>query len=175
MPAKSDLDPTLLWAAVAVIVALDPDAILLIRRSERSGDPWSGHMALPGGRQDPTDSDLLTTAIRETREEVGIELVLEDLVGSLAPVIPRNPVLPPIAIQPFVFLLHQRPPLVLNPEVARANWIELDRLLEVGTYGNTELEVAGIPRSVPAYRLEAGVVWGLTERVLRSLFGPLSP
>jgi hypothetical protein len=54
--------------------------------------------------------------------------------------------------------------------VARANWVELERLLEAGTYGNAELDVAGVPRSVPAYRLEDGLVWGLTERILSSLF-----
>jgi 8-oxo-dGTP pyrophosphatase MutT (NUDIX family) len=168
---RQDGDPSLIWAAVAVVLAPSPDAILLIRRSERFGDPWSGHMALPGGRQDPNDSDLLSTAVRETREEVGVQLASHDLVGSLSPVIPRTPVLPPIAIQPFVFLLRQRPSLVPNPEVASAAWIEIDQLLDPLTYGEVELKVGGIPRFVWAYRLEHGVVWGLTERILSSLLG----
>ena len=65
-------DPPTNWAAVAVIVAPDPDAVLLIRRAERSGDPWSGHIGLPGGRLDPADQSLRDTALRETREETGL-------------------------------------------------------------------------------------------------------
>src|SRR5688572_27389789 len=83
-----DDDPALIWAAVAIIIAPDPDAILLIRRAERAGDPWSGHMALPGGRREPGDLDLLATAIRETSEEVGIRLGSEQLVGTLEDVVP---------------------------------------------------------------------------------------
>jgi 8-oxo-dGTP pyrophosphatase MutT (NUDIX family) len=167
-PLNPDGDPVR-WAAVAVIVAPAPDAILLIRRSERFGDPWSGHIALPGGRQDPLDPDLVGTAIRETREEVGIQLERGHLMGSLEAVVPRTPVLPPIAVRPFVFLLDQRPTLALNSEVASATWIELDHLLQPATHHPVELQVAGIPRLVQAYQLEQGVIWGMTERILTSL------
>jgi 8-oxo-dGTP pyrophosphatase MutT (NUDIX family) len=150
-------------------VAPAPDAILLIRRSERFGDPWSGHIALPGGRQDPLDPDLLETAIRETREEVGIQLEHGHLMGSLQAVIPRTPVLPPIAVRPFVFLLDRRPMLALNSEVASATWVEVDRLLEPASHHPVQLEVAGVPRVVEAYEVEHGLIWGLTERILTSL------
>jgi 8-oxo-dGTP pyrophosphatase MutT (NUDIX family) len=63
-------DSSYAQAAVALVCVPDPDAILLIRRSERAGDPWSGQMGLPGGRRDSSDRDLLATAVRET-EEVG--------------------------------------------------------------------------------------------------------
>ncbi|MCA9639821.1 MAG: NUDIX domain-containing protein, partial [Myxococcales bacterium] len=62
-------------AVAAVLRPTDADTeVLLIRRAEHEGDPWSGHMAFPGGRHDPTDPDLLTTARRETLEEVGLDL-----------------------------------------------------------------------------------------------------
>ena len=108
-PAGEDDDPSLIWAAVAVVLAPDPDAILLIRRAERTGDPWSGHIALPGGRREPADPDLVATAIRETGEEVGIALEPERPGGSLRDVVPRTPALPPIAVRPFVFILPARP------------------------------------------------------------------
>ena len=79
MDASEDEDPSLLWAAVAIILTPQPDSILLIRRADRSGDPWSGHMALPGGRREAGDSDLAGTAIRETVEEVGIRTHLARL------------------------------------------------------------------------------------------------
>jgi 8-oxo-dGTP pyrophosphatase MutT (NUDIX family) len=150
-----------------------PDSILLIRRSERAGDPWSGHIALPGGRQDAGDHDVLETAVRETREEVGIELTRENLVGSLEPVVPRTRTLPPIAIWPFVFLLPDRPRLTLNSEVASAWWVEVDQLLQPTTRGRVRLEVGGNIRLVDAYHVEPGVVWGITERILTGLLKDL--
>ena len=162
-------DP-LIWAAVAVVLAPDPDALLLIRRAERAGDPWSGHMALPGGRQDPAEPDLFTTAVREAAEEVGLALERRDLIGTLDDVVPRTPVLPPIAVRPHVFALPRRPLLALNPEVAGARWVPLDLLLHPETYDSVRLEIRGESREFPAYRLDDSVVWGMTERILSSLF-----
>jgi len=161
-------DP-LVWAAVAVILAPDPDSVLLIRRAERAGDPWSGHMALPGGRQDPAEADLATTAIREAAEEVGLSLRSEHLIGSLDDVVPRTPSLPPIAVRPYVFLLERRTELFLNPEVAAAQWVPFDHLLHPDTSLSLQLEIRGECREFPAYRLDDSVVWGLTERILTSL------
>jgi len=166
MGGAGDEDPSLLWAAVAIILTPQPDSILLIRRADRSGDPWSGHMALPGGRREPADSELAATAIRETAEEVGVQLRPQDLLGSLPDVIPRTPVLPPIAVRPFVFLLPERPALRLNPEVAQASWVPLDYLLRPDTHHPVQLEVAGKSRQVQAYQLENAIVWGMTERIL---------
>jgi 8-oxo-dGTP pyrophosphatase MutT (NUDIX family) len=154
---------------VAVVIAPDPDAILLIRRADRLDDPWSGHMALPGGRRESGDLDLLTTAIRETSEEVGFVLLLEDLAGSLDDVVPRTPLLPPIAVRPFVFTLASRPQFVLNPEVADARWVQLDRLLHPESRRRAQVEVQGSPREVVAFHLEDAVVWGMTERILSDL------
>jgi 8-oxo-dGTP pyrophosphatase MutT (NUDIX family) len=161
-------DP-LLWAAVAVILAPDPDALLLIRRADRVGDPWSGHMALPGGRQDPSEPDLFTTAVRETAEEVGLSLGRQHLIGTLDDVVPRTPVLPPIAVRPHVFALTHRPLLSLNPEVAAAQWVPLDRLLHPDTSDSVRLDLRGETRVFPAFRLDDSLVWGLTERILSSL------
>ena len=171
---STDDDASLLWAAVAVILTPEPDGILLIRRAERTGDPWGGHMALPGGRREPTDHDLLTTAIRETKEEVGIQLDREHLAGTLDDVVPRTPVLPPVAVRPFVFLAPVRPLLTLNAEVAAANWVTIDHLVHPGTHHSVRLDVAGNPRLVQAYELENAIVWGMTERIISSLLQQLS-
>ena len=166
---SSDDDPELRWAAVALIVAPSPDAVLLIQRAERPGDPWSGHMALPGGRRDPEDQDLLTTAIRETSEEVGISISRETLVGTLPDVVPRIPTLPPIAVRPFLLAVPARPKLVLNPEVAAATWVNLEDLLRPDAHRQVNLEIQAETREVWAYLVEAGIVWGMTERILSSL------
>jgi 8-oxo-dGTP pyrophosphatase MutT (NUDIX family) len=165
----TDDDTSLLWAAVAVIISPEPDSILLIRRAERTGDPWGGHMALPGGRREPADQDLLVTAIRETEEEVGVVLDLEHLAGTLDDVVPRTPVLPPVAVRPYVFLVPSRPTLTPNLEVAAASWVTVDHLLHSDTHHPVRLDVAGQSRLVPAYELENAIVWGMTERIISGL------
>jgi 8-oxo-dGTP pyrophosphatase MutT (NUDIX family) len=173
-PTVAD-DPALRWAAVVIVLVPDPDALLLIRRAERPGDPWSGHMALPGGRRSPGDPDLLATAIRETEEEVGVRLEPGTLIGALDDVAPRTPVLPPIAVRPFVFTLAERPPLALNREVASAAWVELDTLLHPDTYRTVTLQLHGADREVQGYQVAESLVWGMTERILHSLFDLIEP
>ena len=168
-PRVDERGDPLIWAAVAVILAPDPDSVLLIQRAERAGDPWSGHMALPGGRQDPSEPDLLVTAIRETAEEVGLMLRPEQLIGTLDDVVPRTPFLPPIAVRPYVFLLDHPPHLTLNVEVAVARWLPLDLLLHPGNYLPLQFEIRGETREFPAYRVDDSVVWGMTERILSGL------
>ena len=168
LPIEAD-EPGLFWAAVAVVLAPDPDALLLIRRAHREGDPWSGHMALPGGRAEPADPDLVATAVRETAEEVGVRLRPEHLLGALSDVAPRTPTLPPIAVRPYVFALPQRPELKLNPEVAAAEWVELDLLTDPTTRQEVVIQVAGGSRRFPAFVTPYGVVWGMTERILTTL------
>jgi 8-oxo-dGTP pyrophosphatase MutT (NUDIX family) len=172
-PATGGDNASLIWAAVSVVLVPSPDAVLLIRRADRPGDPWSGHMALPGGRREPTDADLIATAIRETLEEVGLGLDRADLLGSLDDVVPRTPVLPPVAVRPYVFSLPQRPPLTPNPEVAAIKWVLLDHLMHPETYHSARLDIRGEPRDVPAYRLEEAIVWGMTERILTELLDQL--
>jgi 8-oxo-dGTP pyrophosphatase MutT (NUDIX family) len=162
-------EPGAIWAAVALVLAAAPDSILLIRRAERSGDPWSGQVGLPGGRRDPADADLLTTAIREATEEVGVLIPREACIGVLDDVAPRTPVLPPVIVRPFVFALETRPELSLNREVASAHWVELDQLTSPGILRPYTISLRGEPRTFPAYHVHDLVVWGLTERILSSL------
>jgi 8-oxo-dGTP pyrophosphatase MutT (NUDIX family) len=157
------------WSAVALLLVPDPDAVLLIRRAERVGDPWSGHMGLPGGRLSPEDADLGATARRETREEVGVEIPPEALLGQLEDVSPRTPELGPIVVRPYAFALGHRPALNLNREVADAFWLPLETLRAPGVYGATVIQLRGEARPFPAYHLGDRVVWGLTERILTAL------
>lgn len=139
---------------------------LFIKRAVRAGDPWSGQVALPGGRRDPADADLLATALRETREEVGVDLARAEQLGQLHDLNPRTPTLPPIYVRPFAFALPAAPGLTLSEEVQRAFWVPLAQLRAAGVRREVTLTIAGAPRTFPAYDLGDDIIWGMTERIL---------
>lgn len=153
-------------AAVALVLAAKPDRVLLIRRAERAGDPWSGHLALPGGRYHANDADLLATAIRETAEETGIHLERDWRRAQLDDLVPRTPTLPPIMVRPFVFYVPEAVAPGLSNEVVYSTWLPLAQLVADGVYGACSVDVRGEPRVVDGYQLPEGLLWGLTERIL---------
>jgi 8-oxo-dGTP pyrophosphatase MutT (NUDIX family) len=176
---------------MAVLRTTSSDALelLVIRRPEKASDPWSGHMALPGGRRDARDRDLSDTAMRETREEVGIDVRADgELLGTLDDLAPRNPALPPIVVRPFVARLHRTVTVVPNEEVAAHYWVPIAALqspesraehvvrVSSGPGGSVPTAFArdatatdGLRARFPAYQYDGQVIWGLTERVVRQL------
>lgn len=179
VPAETDGSP----ARAAVALALRHDArgsleVLLIRRAERAGDPWSGQVALPGGRASPVDPSLVHTAVRETREETGIDLHAHGrILGTLDELRPRTATLPAIIVTPVVAALEPArgplPPLVLSDEVADAFWVPLDQLRDPAASRESTVHVRGATWRVPSFVLGEHVVWGMTERILRQLLSRL--
>ena len=159
-------------AAVALVLLEGPDGleILLIKRAERVDDPWSGQIALPGGRYEARDKDLEATAIRETREETGVDLSNAEGLGALDDLYPRTTALPPVVVRPFVFTMARRPALVPSDEVQRAFWLSLVRLSEPGVHREVSMTLRGTVRVLPAYFVDEEMIWGMTERILTSFF-----
>jgi 8-oxo-dGTP pyrophosphatase MutT (NUDIX family) len=162
-------------AAVAIVVreATDGPQVLLIRRADHPGDAWSGHMAFPGGRENPHDENLLATAIRETLEEVGLDLGQAGrLLGQLAPlpaVARGRPV--GMTIVPFIFELVADAELLYSEEVVEAVWVPLDPLLQGQLRTTFAVDRDGGERvELPAHDVGGRIVWGLTYRMLDSLF-----
>ena len=166
-------------AAVAVILRAQPDDIevLFIQRAEKRGDPWSGHMAFPGGHRDSVDADTLAAAVRETLEEVGLDLSTAEYLGALDPqrAMPRGRALD-MVIEPHVFALDHDPVLTPNYEVQDVVWAPLSTLASNLWHGTETRPMAGTPTTFNGYRLERGhFVWGLTYRMLKSFFVTLDP
>ncbi len=162
------------YAAVAAVFragADDHPELLMIKRADHEGDPWSGHVALPGGRMEPGDRDLQQTALRETWEETGIDIGRDGFVlGQLDDLAPRTPVLPPLVIRPYVAVVPARVTIVANPEVADAFWVPLAALQERAAWGLGMVDIRDVgQREVDVFRHQHHTVWGLTERVLKDL------
>jgi 8-oxo-dGTP pyrophosphatase MutT (NUDIX family) len=169
--AATDGDPG--RAAVAVLFRVAQGGrleLLMIQRAERDGDPWSGHIALPGGRQSPADNTLQDTATRETREETGIDLARDGVVlGTLDELRPRTPVLPPIIVTPFVAAVRADVDVVPSEEVADAFWVPWSLFNDPAVTRESTVNARGAEWRVPSYVLGRHIVWGMTERILRSL------
>ncbi len=166
----SPTDPGCLQAAVAVVVRATPSLeLLLIKRARSERDPWSGHMALPGGRRDPTDESLRTTAVRETLEETGVDLAGTGVpLGRLDELKPGSVRLPMLTIAPFVWgVPAQTEARVASTEVDAVHWVALDTLRHPETHDDVHIALPGGVRTFPCYRVVDEIVWGLTYRILR--------
>jgi len=156
-------------AAVAAIFGNSSgrEVLLLIRRSERSGDPWSGQVALPGGRVEDADGSFRETAIRETREEVGIDLDADSrFLGYLGRFRARSR---GVWVVPSVFMLERIPVVTPNREVASYKWMSFSEFLVPESRSTYNLSREGRSRSFPAFKLDDYLVWGLTERIVSAL------
>ena len=145
--------------------------VLLMKRVTNPKDRWSGHVSFPGGRHELDDADLLQTAIRETREEVG--LALNDcarLIGRLDDVraIARGRALP-MAITPFVFFQTRADPIVLGDEAESFLWLPLDKVVSGRLSGKVPYKLGLVSMDLPCWRFEGYVVWGLTYRMISNL------
>jgi 8-oxo-dGTP diphosphatase len=168
-------------AAVAIVRTRGPaESVLLIRRTEREDDPWSGHWSFPGGRRDPEDPDLLHTALRELEEECGIRLARERMERALPHTLARRETGTYVLVAPFLFGVDSELPTVLEPmEAAAALWVPLRDLRDPARH--TLRAVPGRPPEMlfPAIELKgklptelmATPLWGFTYRLIMDWLG----
>jgi len=161
-------------AAVAVVFREGPDSVevLLIERAEREGDPWSGHMAFPGGRMEPGDDSTRSAAQRETFEEVGVDLADAEYLGQLDDIIGNPSSRPTLVVAAHAFYLASDQGFTIDlEEVQTAFWFPLAEMLEESrsvdytVAERPEMRFPGILVGVP----DRHVVWGMTYRFLENL------
>jgi 8-oxo-dGTP pyrophosphatase MutT (NUDIX family) len=160
-------------AAVAAIVRDSPGGaeLLFIRRAEHPRDPWSGQMGLPGGRVDPGDLTPFAAAVRETAEEIGLDLDRTARpIGPLSEVRTHLPLgAVPHSVVPFVFAFEGEPSLTLNYEVQETVWVPLSFLSDRRNRSAFTWVRRGLPVPMPCYRYDGRVIWGLTLRIVEEL------
>lgn len=165
-------------AAVAVILREGTAGIelLFIHRAEHPADPWSGHMAFPGGRAEPGET-ARDAVIRETAEEVGIDLSGAELLGALDEVqAMRRMQAMDLVITPLVFRVATD--VVARPdplEVQGACWLSLADLLGSRYRSTYDHHEGGASMAFPCLRVEVGVIWGLTYRMFRNFAACIAP
>ncbi len=148
--------------------------LLFVQRAEFDGDPWSGHMALPGGRREPQDIDLRATAIRELQEETALVLPRDSILGRLDELVPQNPSLPAIGVTPYVAWYEGPDTFRSNHEVSDHVWIPLPTLLDPGHRSTFRLEHRGITRKFPTIEFDGYTIWGLTYKIVEGFLGLLT-
>ncbi|MBI4879012.1 MAG: CoA pyrophosphatase [Planctomycetes bacterium] len=162
-------------AAVALLLCQPAGAgteVLLIRRSEREGDRWSGDVALPGGRREAGDQSIAATARREAFEEVGVRL--EAPLARLDDYdVRRAPRAWPLVVTPFVFALDERPPVTPNHEVEQTIWTPLSALADARNATFCTFRRGTKEYTRPGVRCGRFIVWGITLHVLESFFRSL--
>lgn len=155
-------------ASVALILREQPHGpeILFIERAPHENDPWSGNICFPGGKVDKDDGGAREAAVRETLEEVGIDLSHALYLGRLSDI---TGALRPIRVSCFVFGLQNHDPLTLNEEVSDAFWVPLTQLLDRERYIEERVKFSGRTMITPSIRLPnhgKPVLWGLTYRLM---------
>jgi 8-oxo-dGTP pyrophosphatase MutT (NUDIX family) len=173
-PSKRLLRRWLSRAAVAIVLregdrGLD---VLMIKRAERDGDPWSGHMGFPGGRSEPGDEHALATAVRETVEEIDLDLDRDGRpLGRLSDLMTR-----PgrrggsMVITPFVFATDlEAPQFRCNEEVDEVLWVPLGFLGDHSNRERMSWKTGGIPIDIPCYFYRGRRIWGLSLMMLDEL------
>ncbi|HEB91506.1 MAG TPA: CoA pyrophosphatase [Deltaproteobacteria bacterium] len=171
--------PASLRAAVALVLWEGESEleVLFIRRAEHEGDPWSGHLAFPGGRLDPGDADARSAAERETLEEVGVDLADSSrsrALGRLGDVLGHAE---SICVSAFVYGVAPRPDLHPNYEIREAFWTPLSVLADPDRQSVREFRYREQCLSLPTIRLlddeQAPVLWGITYKFIEDFMAAI--
>ena len=162
----------MLRAAVATVVREHAGAlqVLLIKRAEKEGDRWSGHIAFPGGRAQTEDADTRSAAVRETSEEVGLDLSQHRCIGRLSDVMTlAHGAKQPMVISPYIFRIDHDPIFSLNHEVAEVLWLPVSFLTNHGNRQTMRWEKRGVSMTLPCYVYRGERIWGITLKMLDEL------
>lgn len=167
-------------ACVAIILRgedIEKLEVAFIQRAIQPHDKWSGQIAFPGGRREPQDINDIDTAVRETFEEVGVQLSLQNWIGRIDDIQGRKAGhLLDFYIRPIVFYIEHDPIINLQPsEVADFFWIPLATLLDPNSQMTYKLQQELVAVELPGISLGREIpLWGLTYMMVQDLLRRLN-
>ncbi len=165
-------------ASVSVILEIvnDKPSALFIKRTENPGDSYSGHVAFPGGKMSDADNSPFDTAVRETAEEIGVNLIENSIcIGRLDDLKPLNPNGPKFIVSPFLFILQNDITVRMNKdEVEQYMWITLEHLSDLNNMRIRYKERGGETIEDYVYSYRNFLIWGMTGRIINSLIKEVS-
>jgi len=145
---------------------------LLFTRRSTAVLEHGGEISFPGGALEPQDASLLHTALRETREEIGLTVAADAVLGALPPV---STMVSNYSVTPFVAVLEALPALQLNRhEIEAMLHVPLAHLRDPANLREEERQLGGTTRRLYFYDYGPHVIWGATGRILHELLELLS-
>lgn len=156
-----------------MIISDHPDhglVALFIKRAEHPNDPWSGHMALPGGRHEPEDASFQHAAIRETWEEVGVTITEDQCIGRLHDLYGGRLKEHRMAVSAFVFHMPEVPEITPNEEVADTVWVPIEFMRHPENTSDYTFHLDPQTRDFPSFQYESYIIWGLTFRIIANFY-----
>ncbi len=156
------------FASILVVIYGDPPLIVMTEKPKNMNF-HAGEISFPGGKLDSSDSNLLETALRETREEIGLAIKSEQVTGQLKPVVTLNS---GFSILPFVSVLDKIPPLSANAEVEHIFHIPLEDFLM--TMANDPDPTHNLIQEMYTFEFRGKIVWGASARILKQIADSLN-
>ena len=150
--------------ASILVVIYGKSPIVVMTEKPKHMKFHAGEISFPGGKLDSNDSNLLETALRETREEIGLTLRPDQVIGQLDPVITLNS---GFTILPFVSVVDEIPPLSANAEVEKIFHIPLESFLK--TMANDPDPTHNLIQEMYTFEFQGNIVWGASARVLKQI------
>ena len=150
--------------ASVLVVIYDHSPKIIMTEKPQSMKFHAGEISFPGGKFDVNDSDLLETALRETSEEIGLDVSKNQVIGQLAPVTTLNS---GFLILPFVSILDKIPPLMANSEVEKIFHIPLNSLLK--TVSKDTDPNHNLVDDMYTFEYHSQIVWGASARILTQI------
>lgn len=170
-PVELTIDGDFVQAAVMVILREESEgfSMLFIKRPDSDRDAFSGHVAFPGGKMKEGDPGKLETAVRETQEEIGIDIAKSGRVlGALDDVNPQSPRADKYIVTPYLSVLNKGvTPTPSAREVEAVLWVPVRHLKDEKNFKVRLREREGRLGEDYAYSFEQYIIWGMTGRILR--------
>jgi CoA pyrophosphatase len=162
---RPEPDPGERLAAVLALLIEEPEPSLLFTERAATLSRHAGEVSFPGGLAEPQDDGLATTALRETKEEIGVDPALPDVLGALPAI---HTFVSGILVTPFVAVVRALPQLrVSRAEIARVLTVPTSTLSRLEEQRELQREGGRVWQGW-WYETDQATIWGATGFMLHA-------